>query len=86
MLICCIFKLKDSFNRFKLSDEIKVKNNIELEFIEKVEELQEKIAYKKYDLAILDEKIWWKDDALRLLQNIEISVIKFTGDFEKLNH
>ncbi|WP_031368511.1 ParA family protein [Clostridium botulinum] len=86
MLICCIFKLKDSFNRFKLSDEIKVKNNIELEFIEKIEELQEKIAYKKYDLAILDEKVWWKDDALRLLQNTEVSVIQFTGDFEKLNH
>jgi len=80
MKIVCCLRSEESYKRIKFQ----VNNeNIEWEdFINDIDYLREKIAFIYYDLAIVDEKLWWKDDAVSLFKNFNIDIIFFEGDFE----
>ncbi len=80
-LICCI-KSQESFSR--IANTFKDDNNFELEdFIEDFEKVQENITVSQYDLAVIDEKLPWKDPALDLFNKKDIKIIIFKGDFRK---
>lgn len=80
-IILCM-KSKFSFERIK--NQFLDKRIEWEEFIEELEDLQEKIVLNSYDIAIIDEKIWWKDDAINLLERKESNIILFQGDFEEV--
>lgn len=80
-LVFCI-KLKESFRR--IQNTLKIDNNLELEeFIPNLEALQSNIAIKHYDIAVIDEKLSWKEEALDLLNKKGTSIILFKGNFKK---
>lgn len=80
-IVSCM-KLKDSYNRIKSNFD---NSNIEWEeFLADLDQLQDKIAYSEYDLAIVDEKIWWRDEAVSLLERRGVEVVEFKGDFEDI--
>lgn len=80
-IIACM-KLRDSYNR--IINAINV-NGIEWEeYLSDLENLQEKIVYSEYDLAIIDEKIWWRDEAINLLEQKGVEIIEFNGNFEEV--
>jgi hypothetical protein len=75
-------KSKDSFNR--VINQYTPPNVEWEEYVSDIEEIQEKIVFKEYDLAIVDEKIWWKDEAIELFNRKGVEVIIFQGDFEEV--
>ena len=80
-LICCI-KSPESFSR--IYDTFKEDNNFSLEdFVKDFEKIQENITIKQYDLAVIDEKLPWKDPALDLFNKKGTKIIIFKGDFRK---
>ena len=80
-LICCI-KSPESFSR--IYDTFKEDNNFSLEdFVKDFEKVQENITIKQYNLAVIDEKLPWKDPALDLFNKKGIKIIIFKGDFRK---
>ena len=80
-LICCI-KSPESFSR--IFDTFKEDYNFNLEdFVKDFEKVQENITIKQYDLAVIDEKLPWKDPALDLFNKKGIKIIIFKGDFRK---
>jgi len=80
-LICCI-KSHESFSR--IYNTFKDDNNFELEgFTEDFEKVQENITVSQYDLAVVDEKLLWKDSVLDLFNKKDIKIIIFKGDFRK---
>lgn len=80
-IVCCM-KSKDSFKR--MVNQIQ-QDNIEWEeFINDIDIIQGKIAYTDYDLVVIDEKLWWKDDAIELFKKRNIDMIIFQGDFEEI--
>lgn len=80
-LVCCM-KSKDSFKR--VVNQYTPSNVEWEEYISDIEQIQEKIAFTEYDLAIIDEKIWWKDDAIELFKRKEVPIVIFQGDFEEV--
>lgn len=82
-LVCCM-KSKDSYNRIINFQE---NNRIEWEeFINDLDEIREKILYSNYDMAIVDEKLWWKEECIELLSRKGVKVIIFEGDFEEVTN
>lgn len=74
-------KSKDSYKRISLQ----LNNNefVEMEnYLNDIDELREKIIFSPYDLAVVDEKLYWKNDAIHLFNKFEAKVILFQGDFE----
>lgn len=82
-LVCCM-KSKDSYNRIINFQENK---RIEWEeFINDIDDIREKMLYTNYDIAIIDEKLWWKDECIELLNRKGVKVIIFQGDFEEVTN
>lgn len=54
------------------------------DYIEDIEEVQEKIIFNTYDLAVVDDKLWWKEEVVELFKSKGIEVIIFQGDFEEV--
>ena len=80
-LVFCI-KSRESFKR--ITNTLKIDNNFELEdFTPNLETLQENIIIKDYDIAIVDEKLYWQDAALDLLNKKGVKIAIFKGDFKK---
>lgn len=82
MRIIGIMKSKESYNRLKyhFSDE-----RLEWEdYINQLEELQGRISFVEYDLAIIDQNVWWKDEASELLIKFGVEIVLFEGDFEEV--
>lgn len=80
-LVFCI-KSKESFKR--IQNTLKIDNNLELEeFIPNLEALQSNITIKHYDIAVIDEKLSWKEEAFDLLNKKGTSIILFKGNFKK---
>ena len=64
-LVFCI-KSKESFRR--IQSTLKIYTNLELEeFIPNLDLLQSNITIKNYDIAVVDEKLSWKEEALDVL-------------------
>lgn len=81
-IICCM-KSKISYNRLKTQFD----NNYSWEdYIDDLDEVQEKLIFNYYDLAIIDEKLWWKNEVIDLLKKKSVKIIKFQGDFEEIEH
>ncbi len=80
-LICCI-KSRESFSR--IHKTFAGDKDFELEgFIENFEQVQADITIKQYDLAVVDEKLPWKDPVLDLFNKKDIKIIIFKGDYKK---
>ena len=80
-LVFCI-NSRESFKR--ISNTLKIDENIELEnYVPALENLQENIIIKQYDLAVVDEKLSWYDEALDLLNKKGVEIVLFKGDFRK---
>ncbi len=80
-LVFCI-KSKESFRR--IQNTLKIDNNLELEeFISNLEVLQSNITIKHYDIAVVDEKLSWKEEALDVLNKKGANIILFKGNFKK---
>ena len=80
-IVFCI-KSPESFSR--IYNAFKDDNNFELEdFIENFEKVQENITVRQYELAVVDEKLSWKDSALDLFNKKDIKIVIFKGDFRK---
>lgn len=80
-LVFCI-KSRESFKR--ITNTLKIDNNFELEdFTPNLEALQENIIIKQYDIAIIDEKLAWQEEALDLLNKKGVKIVLFKGDFKK---
>jgi len=80
-IICCM-KSKESYIRI-----VSHINQSNIDFEENMSDLdnvQEKVYYTKYDLAIVDEKIWWKNEALEFFNKQNIEILLFQGDFEEI--
>lgn len=82
MQIVVIMKSKESFKRIRLQVD---NNSIEWEPIFDLDDLREKIVFIKYDIAIVDTNIWWKDEAIELFNKFKIDTIMFEGDFEEIS-
>lgn len=79
MFIICLIKSQDSFNKIK--DTL---NNIDVEeYINSLEYLQQRISIHAYDLAVIDIKLWWRDEAIKLFKRNNINYIDFAGNFEE---
>lgn len=78
--IVCIMKSKESYMRIKTS----IINAEWEEFLNTLDELQDNIVNCDYDLAIVDEKVWWKDEAISLFKKKGIEIEYFTGDFQDI--
>lgn len=52
--------------------------------INELDVLQEKLINNSYDLAIIDEKLWWLDEGIELLNKQNIKVIVFKGNFDEI--
>lgn len=70
---------------------LKIKNNyndLNFENIKEFEELQEKIIFSNWDIAIIDNKNFIDDtqtkEVVNLLENKDVKVLVFDGDFEAL--
>lgn len=76
--ICCM-KSIDSYKRIVncLTDDIEWE-----EYLTEIDQVQAKIAFINYDLAIIDEKLWWKDEAIDLFTKKSSEIIIFRGNFE----
>lgn len=76
--ICCM-KSIDSYKRIVncLTDNIEWE-----EYLTEIDQVQAKIAFINYDLAIIDEKLWWKDEAIDLFTKKSSEIIIFRGNFE----
>lgn len=68
---------------------LKIKNNYSdhnFENIREFEELQEKVVFSNWDIAIVDDKIFFDEtqtqEAVNLLSKKSVQVILFEGDFE----
>jgi len=80
-IVFCI-KSKQSYKR--IANTLKIDENFELEdYISNLETLQESISIKQYDLAIIDEKLTWKEQALDLFNKAGTKIVLFKGDFKK---
>jgi hypothetical protein len=81
-LICCM-KSQLSYNR--IVSQFKDKASVEFEiYTNELEQVQERIVFSDYDLAIIDEKLWWKKDGEELFRKKDIDIILFQGDFEEI--
>jgi hypothetical protein len=79
-LIICI-KSEESYNR--IWNSLKSSPDLEIdEITEDLSKLQENIAVKHYDIAVVDHKLSWKDTALDLFNKKDIKIVLFKGNFE----
>lgn len=83
MYIVCLVKSKTSYERIKM--QYKEKFVFE-DHIEDIEELQERIVFSDYDIAIVDDRLYWKNEAVELLNKKKIKIILFKGDFEQIEN
>ena len=84
MKIICIMKSQESFKRlrYQLKDE-----RIEWEeHLQSLEDIQERIIFAEYEVAIIDQNLWWKEEAKELLENFNVEVILFEGAFEEVTN
>ena len=80
-LVFCI-KSKESFRR--IQNTLKIDNNLEIEeFIPNLDMLQSNITVKHYDIALVDEKLSWKEEALDVLNKKGTQIVIFKGNFKK---
>lgn len=80
-VICCM-KSKDSYNRIKSQYERK---NVEWEdFIYDLDDIKSKFTVTDFDLAVIDTRLWWNDDAIEFFNRRNIQVVLFQGDFEEV--
>lgn len=78
MNVCCILKNKSSYNKIMQSI-----TTIKFEYVGSLEELQQRIIFQEYDVAIIDQKVWWGNEAKSLLQmKDEIKILQFEGSFK----
>lgn len=76
--VLCLMKSKDSYIRIKQGS-----HDVDFEqYIDSLEMLQERIVFSEYDVAIIDEKLWWKEEAESLIKKRGIELIAFSGNFE----
>lgn len=81
-MLISIVKNEDSYNRIKSEFDF-------IDFEEQItslESLQEKIALCEYDIAILDTKIQWYEEALNLLNKTNTEIVLFNGNFDFLKN
>ncbi|RCX13020.1 hypothetical protein DFR58_11977 [Anaerobacterium chartisolvens] len=80
--ICCM-KSRDSYDRIV---HILKQFNIQWDdFVTDLDSFKEKIASKEYDLAIIDVRLWWKDEAIDFLYRKGVeNIIPFEGDFDDI--
>lgn len=86
MLIMCMFSLDASFNRVKTNyqkEGIEVSNNIN-----SIEKLQENLINLTPDIAIIDSKLEFKSEAIRLIsgKSKECKFVTFDGNFDILDN
>jgi hypothetical protein len=84
MKVICIMKSQESFKRLKyqLRDE-----RIELEEpLQSLEDIQERIIFAGYEVAIIDQNVWWNQEARELLENFQVEIIPFEGVFEEVTN
>lgn len=75
-----LIKSEDSYKRIKSEF-----NFVDFEEqITSLENLQEKMVICDYDIAIVDIRISWYEEALNLLKKSEICIVLFKGDFQDL--
>jgi len=72
---------KDTYNKIKLFF-----NFVDFEeYITSLEDLKEKVAICDYDIAILDTKIWWDEEGIKILNENDIPTILFNENLEELS-
>ncbi|MGL5381756.1 hypothetical protein [Clostridium sp.] len=79
MWIACCLKSKMSFEKLKCSFA-----DSTVTYIESIDVLRDSILYNEYDLAIVDEKIDYKDEAIQLFKKKQIKGLIFRGDFKEI--
>lgn len=83
MNVITILKSIETYKRIKIQVDYDV---IEWNpHIEDIEQVQEKIAVVEFDLAIVDEKVWWAKEAVSLFKSFDVPIVYFQGDFEEVN-
>lgn len=79
MWIACCLKSAMSFERLK-----KIFEDSTVTYIDSIDMLRDSIIYNEYDLAIVDEKIDYKDEAIQLFKKRGIKGLLFKGDFKEI--
>jgi MinD-like ATPase involved in chromosome partitioning or flagellar assembly len=80
-IVCCV-KSKESYNR--IINQFKQKNVEWEDYILELDDVKAKMVFTEYDLAIIDVRLWWKDEAIEFFEKKDIQVIIFQGDFEEV--
>lgn len=52
--------------------------------IQSTDELRDEIAFQSWDIAILDSRLWWRQEAEELIGRFSIEVLYFDGDFVEI--
>ncbi|WNC17904.1 hypothetical protein [Brevibacillus brevis] len=80
MQILCAFRSPTSYQRMKSFLEA---HQIEWsENIQSFDELREEMGFSSWQVAIIDSRLWWQEEAKEILSRFAVDVISFDGDFE----
>ncbi len=83
MNVLPILKSDDTYKRIKLqidSEKINWEDNIK-----DIDDLREMFVFNtNFNLAIVDIKIFWKDEAVELLEKFNVPILYFEGDYEEI--
>lgn len=78
-VICCM-KSEDSYRRI-LSQY--VNDNVNWDnFVFDIDDVKSRFTVNIYDLAIVDVRLWWKDEVIEFFAKQKVQTILFQGDFE----
>lgn len=80
--ILCLLKSNQSYKR--IVSQFDNSNVLWEENISSFTFLQEKAVYTTYQLAVVDEKLTWGNEAIAFLEKMRIPHIFFTGDFDDI--
>lgn len=75
-------KSRDSYNRIINQYD---KNNVEWEeHVTDIDYVKSKFTVTEFDCAVIDNRLWWKDDAVEFFNKNNVHVILFQGDFDDI--